>query len=79
MRLPKVVEKKLGRSRCYGEWVRPGLIRIDPRLRPEIYMAVLIHECMHEFFPYLSEEEVTRSAPQFARVLWRQGFRKLKK
>jgi hypothetical protein len=76
MRLPKVTEKLLGREKAYGRWTRRG-IAIDPRLKARYYLAVLIHESMHEFLPYLDEDEVQKVAPLLAAMVWRQGFRKL--
>ena len=38
-----------------------NLIKIDPRLTPEEWASVLLHELLHKNFPFLSEDAVIES------------------
>lgn len=50
-------------------------ILVDKRLEGETRLDVLIHELLHAHHPQLSEESVTQTATEIARVLWRLGYR----
>jgi len=72
---PKVVYKKLGKQNAWGMYHSDGVIEIDPRLKGEKKLDILIHEEIHHLFPELSEEEVTAKASELANFLWKQNVR----
>jgi hypothetical protein len=39
-------------------------------------LDVIIHELLHALFPYLTEDEVNKSATIAARLLWRLNWRR---
>lgn len=51
-------------------------IRIKPHLEPARELDVVIHECLHACCWDLSEETVTQSATDIAKILWALGWRK---
>lgn len=56
----------------------PGMKRkilIDERLKGRALLETTIHECLHACYPQMSEETVTESARDIARVLWNLGYR----
>jgi hypothetical protein len=74
----KIIEKKLGREGAMGVWREPGLIHIDPRLKPRKHLEILIHEMLHEVFPPLSETAVTKGAKRICSALWNAKYRRIK-
>lgn len=81
-KVTKVITKKLGRVRIEGERVwgianhDTGTIEIDPRCKGIKHLEILIHEAAHITLPFLTEEPISSSAAEIARVLWEQGYRK---
>lgn len=73
----KVKERKLGRERAYGLYHENGLIEIDPRIAPQEYMRVLIHEYLHHYFPGWTEEKVDESSIALSNFLWDNSYRKI--
>lgn len=56
---------------------KPGkTITVDARLKDEEELEVIVHELMHALDWHKSEEAVDGGAKDFARVLWRMGYRK---
>lgn len=56
----------------------PGLPRkilIDSRLKGRMLLETTTHELLHVCFPTVSEEHITESARDIARVLWNLGWR----
>jgi hypothetical protein len=53
----------------------PRKILIDQRLKRMGRMETIIHECLHACFPTESEEHITASARDIARVLWSLAYR----
>lgn len=43
---------------------------------PKQFLDTAVHEMMHASFPEMSEEDVTRSSQDIARLLWRLGYRR---
>ena len=74
----KVIEKKLGREKAWGQAFH-GLdeMEIDPRQAPREYLDTLVHEALHLAHHDLSEETVTDVARFIARVLWQQNYRRV--
>lgn len=50
-------------------------ILIDDRLAGKKRLDTEIHEFLHAAFPDLSEEAVTETATDLARILWSLGYR----
>jgi hypothetical protein len=73
----KVVYKKLGRERIWGQ--ADEHIEIDPRLigKGIKHLEVLIHEALHVCFPYMSEEEVEKAGVLLAKTLWSEHYRRV--
>lgn len=75
----KVIEKKLGREVAWGQADNLNkVIEVDPRLTEARRLTVLIHEAIHLADWNLSESHVTRLAPKVAKVLWQQGYRRVR-
>lgn len=55
----------------------PGRIELDTRETPPEQLDTLVHELLHETFRDTTEEKVADSATLIARVLWREGYRKV--
>ena len=65
-------------GRCWPKTNR-FLIEIDPRQCPKDYMDTLIHEALHELFPKKREKRILRAGTTIANLLWRLGYRRVKK
>lgn len=50
-------------------------ILIDERLKGRARLETIIHECLHATFPTASEEHVTQTANEIARVLHALNYR----
>ena len=50
-------------------------ILVDERLKNRPRMETIIHELLHVCFPTVSEEHITDSARDIARVLWALEYR----
>jgi hypothetical protein len=82
MGLPRVRirEKRLGRERALGQaWHGENVVEIDPRQRESERLDTLIHELLHLMEPEWSEERVVEVAGWLSRILWRQGYRRVRK
>ncbi len=51
-------------------------IWIDPRLSEEHELEICLHELLHAAFWDIDESVIEQVAKDFARVLWRMGYRK---
>jgi hypothetical protein len=71
-----VEEKKLGREKLYGFTFQDSIV-IDPILKPQKRLEILIHEMMHQCHPKMSETNVKVSSRRLARFLWQYGYRKV--
>lgn len=60
---------------CDPPTVRRPRITIRRALKPRAMLMVTVHELLHAAYPHLSEEAVTESATEIARVLYRLGAR----
>lgn len=75
----KVTERKLGRERAMGQVIyQRKLIEIDPRQTSREYLDTLLHEGLHAIFPELSERKVAGAARRLTRLVWKQGFRRIR-
>jgi predicted SprT family Zn-dependent metalloprotease len=50
-------------------------ILVDERLSKRARLETIIHELLHVCYPTVSEEHITESARDIARVLWTLGYR----
>ena len=76
----KVVERKLGRERAWGQcWQGEGLIEIDPRQPAQDYLDTLIHEHLHVLMPDADEREIFGMSRQLTHAIWKAGYRRLQK
>jgi hypothetical protein len=70
------------KEKCVGQcwpFTRKHVIEVDPRQCPKDYLDTLIHEALHELLPNKSEKIILRLASSLANLLWRLGYRKIKK
>ena len=75
----KITERKLHRHGADGiAWVGGGLIELDPRMGEQYRLEVLVHELLHHMHPEWNEEEVDRHGRWLGKILWRQGYRRIK-
>ena len=66
-----ISERKLGRHNAYGLfWHKTRKIEVDPRLKSEKYLYVLIHELLHLCFPNMSETRVKKVGKIIAKGVW---------
>ena len=74
----KVVERKLGREKAYGQAHQADkIIEIDPRQAGKRYLRTMIHEHFHILFPEMSETEVDKKSASLANLLWKHNYRKV--
>ena len=77
-KLPKVVIRKLGKEKAYGQaFVKENLIEIDPRQKPKTLLDTEIHEFLHIRFPDWSETKVRKEARFLRDYLWKLNYRKI--
>lgn len=78
MKLPKVVIRKLGKEKAYGQaFTDKNLIEIDPRQKPKTLLDTEIHEFLHIRFPDWSENKVMKEARILTKYLWKLKYRKI--
>ena len=53
----------------------PRKILIDERLKRRARLETILHELLHVAFPTVSEEHITESARDIAKVIWSLGYR----
>lgn len=53
----------------------PRKILVDNRLTGKARLETIIHEVLHVCYPTVSEEHITESARDLARVLWTLRYR----
>jgi hypothetical protein len=73
----KVVYKKLLRNKAIGLSDGSGTIEVDERVKGRQLMEIIIHECLHELFPELEEEEIINKSIVISKTLWHEGFRRM--
>ncbi len=78
-KLPRVRYAKIAHHGAVGRWLGRGQIVVDSRLNNRDFMDTLIHECLHEFAPYLDEDAVNYIGHHTMRVMWREGVRRIAK
>lgn len=73
----KVVYKKLGREKIWGQ--ADDYIEIDPRLigTGVKHLEVLVHEALHVCFPDMSEEAIEKAGVRISKTLWSEHYRRV--
>lgn len=80
MKTPKVIERKLGREKAFGQaFNEERLIEIDPRQDSKNYIDTLIHEWWHCEFPEATERFVASKSKKLAKFLWKHNVRLIRK
>lgn len=75
----KIIERKLGRERALGQAkFDRNLIEIDPRQPSREYLDTILHEGLHLIFPNLPERKVAAVSRKLTRLVWKQGFRRIR-
>lgn len=62
-----------GELRGYIDWKNREII--VERGEPEMMASTLLHELLHEIFPFLDDDAITLAEAKLAPVVWRYGFR----
>lgn len=76
----RIVERKLGRERALGQArFDKNLIEIDPRQPSREYLDTVLHEGLHLIFPELAERRVASVSRKLTRLVWKQGFRRIRR
>lgn len=81
-----LVERKLGREReragksryCFGQHYADGLIEVDPRQREQTRLDTILHELLHHVNEDWSEARVCEAARIFTKMLWEDGWRRVR-
>jgi hypothetical protein len=74
----KVIYKKLGRERLWGEAnFDDNSIVIDSRLKSKKHLEILTHEALHLLLPAANEEEIVRISTALTKVLWKENYRRI--
>ncbi len=55
------------------------LIEISNKARGRRELDTLIHECLHAPMPWLEEWFIERTATEITNILWKLGYRKVKR
>lgn len=72
----KVIHRKLGRERAYGQAFKDyRIIEIDERISGIDYLDTFIHEVFHVQNPTWTERQVKTKATELATLLWEANFR----
>ena len=80
MRQPRIVERKLGRERAWGQYESGrAVLEIDPRMRSNKRLEIVLHEALHHQHPDMSETAVSKTARVLARVLWQDRYRRVER
>lgn len=84
MKLPKrfkVVEKRLGREKAAGLVYEDDhdTLHIDPTLKSEDRLEILLHEAIHLLDPAASEMKVRAWSRRLSAMLWRDRWRRVEK
>jgi hypothetical protein len=53
-----------------------GDIHIDPRQPEHELIDTIVHELIHDTYPFLDEDAVESGATRIAESLWRMGYRR---
>lgn len=76
MNHPKVIKKKLGKERAWGQYHQSkNVIEIDERLKGKKKLEILTHEYLHHIYPFMDEITVAKSAKDISDFLWKHDVR----
>lgn len=80
MKKIKIIEKKLGREKAWGQfWQGINIVDIDPRQKSRRYLNTLIHEILHCLYPEDSENKIRLNADTLTRYIWIKNYRRIQK
>ena len=74
----KIVERKLGREKALG-MAHHGdeLVEISPNQNSRERLDTVVHETLHLLSPDMTEKQVTSYANRIAKILWKDGWRRI--
>ena len=75
--MTKVIYKRLRAAWGYA-YVDQNKIEIYKGLKGIKHLEILIHEKLHLLFPDHEEKAIVRMAKELSKLLWRDGYRKVK-
>lgn len=70
------LDLKENKGYCTSPKLKNKKIVVDESLKDEEELDIILHECLHAAFWFLDEEYVAEASKDFARILWRLGYRK---
>ena len=79
MKIIKIIYKKLGREKIWGQSTGLGIIEMDIRLKGKKHLEICLHEMLHELFPKETEISVTQKAIIMTNTIWGEMYRRLDK
>lgn len=81
--MPKRAKTKVVYKRLRNYWgyalIDENKIELCQGLRGKKHLEILLHEKVHLFFPDLEERAVLRIGKDMSELLWKEGYRQLKK
>jgi hypothetical protein len=79
VKIIKIIYKKLGREKIWGQSTGLGIIEMDSRLKGKKHCEILHHEMIHELFPLETEASVTQKAIIMTNTIWGEMYRRFDK
>lgn len=74
----RIIYRKLTKQRAWGlAHIGENRIEIDYRAKGRKLIELICHEYLHLKFPEASEEDVTEAGADLARLLWKEGYRRV--
>jgi hypothetical protein len=73
----KIIYRKLGKEKAYGQASSDGVVEIDSRLKSKKHLEVLIHELLHLLNPRDSEDMIIKKSVTLTKILWQEGYRRI--
>jgi hypothetical protein len=80
IKCPTIIDKDLTRDNVWG-WANKEdfEIELDKHQPSREYLNSCLHEMLHCILPDLHEKHITKMADIMSDVLWRRGFRRIKR
>ena len=74
----KVIYKKLGREKLWGEaHSDDNIVVLDSRLKGKKHLEILAHETLHLLLPGANEDEIVRISTALIKILWKENYRRV--
>lgn len=73
----QIIRRKLGREGADGLCTWDGKVHVDERLRGIAHLETVLHELLHNEFPYLTEETITTASKNIAITMYDDNWRRV--